>query len=370
MITPEQTAAQFLAPGDAIAVVAPHGRGIIHDTYLVRLKRNRIPFILQRINTRVFPNPELLMHNLQLVSEHVLQQRKLAGNKILTEWQMACAIPTRDSKQLFRDTAGEYWRALHFIRGAHPLERITCIRDVREVGRALGIFHALLSDLAPGLLHETLPAFHNVEQYLKHYDAVVANSRQAGPEENFCQESIASRRRWAPVLEEARRRDILQRRIIHGDPKINNIMIDRITGRAVSIVDLDTVMPGLIQYDVGDCLRSCCNITDEEGGDVSAAWFDLERCRAFLEGYVYEARSFLTEMDLDYFFDAARLLPFELGLRFYTDFLEGNVYFRARTREQNLRRAAVQFTLMQSIEKQEEKIRDCIAECRPLIASN
>ena len=159
----------------------------------------------------------------------------------------------------------------------------------------------------------------------------------------------------------------LQMRIIHGDPKINNIMVDNTTGRAVSIIDLDTVMPGLVQYDIGDCLRSCCNTGGEDAPDISAVHFDIGLCRAVLSGYMEEAQRFLTESDLDYFFAAVRLIPFELGLRFYTDFLEGNAYFKVSSTSQNLDRAMAQFKLVQSIEEQEEGIREIIAEWSSII---
>jgi len=365
----EQAAGYFVGPGESVAAVEPHGRGIIHDTYLVKLRRGDDQFILQRINTQVFKNPESIMHNLQVVSKHMRERRKSAGSKIFTEWQMISAIPAKNGRNFFIDPEGGFWRALRFIRGASPLERIASSNDALEVGRALGAFHWLLSDLAPELLHDTLLGFHNVEEYLKHYDAVVDSDGKACKTVRFCREFVDYRRDWAPVLEEARRQKTLQIRIMHGDPKISNIMVDNETGRAVSIIDLDTVMPGLVQYDIGDCLRSCCNSRGEEAADISAVRFDLERCRAVLSGYMEAARRFLTESDLDFFFDAVRLIPFELGLRFFTDFLEDNVYFKVNKSNQNLDRAMVQFKLVESIEEQEEEIRDITKECRAVLAS-
>ena len=367
MTMPELAAASFAGPGERIAAVEPHGQGIIHDTYLVRLSGMAGQFILQRINRGVFKKPEFIMHNLQMVSQHMEERRKLAGNKISPEWQVLNALPARDGRNFFIDPEGEFWRALLFIRGARPLERITCNKDALEVGRALGTFHWLLNRLDTELLHETLPGFHNIEQYLKEYDAVLDRGRQACKVSRSCQEFIAGRRSWAPVLEEARRDKILPLRIIHGDPKINNIMFDNVTGRAVSIIDLDTVMPGLVHYDIGDCLRSCCNTGGEEVADISGVGFELDLCREVLTGYMETAKSFLTEKDLDFFFDAIRLIPFELGLRFYTDFLAGNVYFKVSATNQNLDRAMVQFKLVQSIEEQEEKIREIIEESRTAI---
>ena len=187
---------------------------------------------------------------------------------------------------------------------------------------------------------------------------------------SFCQQFVADRKRWAPVLENGRRENLLRVRVIHGDLKSNNIMVDRITGKAVSIIDLDTVMPGLAQYDIGDCLRSCCNTAGEEAVDLSAVRFDPESCEAVLSGYTETARNSVTGADFDFLFDAIRLIPFELGIRFYTDFLEDNIYFKVSRQEQNLDRAMVQFKLVESIEQQEDRLRAIIEECRVVFLSN
>ena len=359
-----RAAEHFIYHDETIAAVAEYGHGIIHATYLVELKNSAERFILQRINTRIFANPEAVMDNLRLICGHVQERMNASSSRIDPNWQVLLPMRARDGRDFFVDPDGTFWRALSFIRGALPLERISSLDDARETGRALGIFHFLISDLDPELLHDTLPGFHNVEQYLSHYDEVAAGVGETDGAGKFCQQFVEDRRSWAPVLENARRQKRLQIRIIHGDPKINNIMVDRITGRAVSIIDLDTVMPGLVHYDIGDCLRSCCNTLGEEAADFSAVRFDLKRCEAVLSGYTGAAHRFLAGTDFDFFFDAIRLIPFELGLRFYTDFLEGNVYFKACNRDQNLGRALVQFKLVQSIEQQEERLRAIIEERR------
>jgi Ser/Thr protein kinase RdoA (MazF antagonist) len=154
------------------------------------------------------------------------------------------------------------------------------------------------------------------------------------------------------VLEAALARGELQHRPIHGDPKINNVMIDETSGKAIGLIDLDTVKPGLIHYDIGDCIRSCCNAAGEETTDLESVGFDLNLCEAMLEGYINVARGFLSEWDLHYLPDCIRLIPLELGLRFLTDHLEGNVYFKTDRPSHNLQRAAVQFKLVQDIENQ------------------
>ncbi len=152
---------------------------------------------------------------------------------------------------------------------------------------------------------------------------------EASPEVDYARRFIEKRRGWAPVLEQARRAGVVTERIIHGDPKVNNVLLDAGTGRAVSLIDLDTVKPGLVQYDLGDCLRSGCNPLGEETTDLARVRFELAFCRAILQGYLSQAREFLTPGDYDCMYDAIRLIAFELGLRFFTDYLAGDIYFKA-----------------------------------------
>jgi Ser/Thr protein kinase RdoA (MazF antagonist) len=175
---------------------------------------------------------------------------------------------------------------------------------------------------------------------------------------------VNARRGFAHVLEGAKARGLLHLRPIHGDPKVNNVLIDMATNQAVSIVDLDTVKPGLVHYDIGDCLRSCCNPLGEEAGQWEAVRFEPDLCRTILDGYLSSAAAFLKEYDYDYLYDAVRLIAFELGLRFFTDYLEGNVYFKVGHAEHNLARALVQFKLTESIESREESLRTMIQDLR------
>jgi len=187
---------------------------------------------------------------------------------------------------------------------------------------------------------------------------------QSSPEVNYGLRFVAERRAWAPVLEEARAQGKLRLRPIHGDPKVNNVMLDTATGQAVGLVDLDTVKPGLVHYDIGDCLRSGGNPLGEEIEAWETVRFEPELGRAILQGYLSQARDFLAETDYAYLYDAIRLLAFELGLRFFTDYLAGNVYFKVKHPEHNLVRALVQFKLTESIESQAGAIGAIIRDLR------
>ena len=354
-------ASRFQPASDAaVKRTEPYGSGNINDTYLVHLdSTSGARFILQRINQKVFPYPKLIMINLRAVMDHIAAKTVGPG---LRRWELPDVVPTRDGQDYVIDGQGDFWRAITFIEGAKTYPKINDASHAGEAGYALGTFQRLISDLDVQMLHDTLPGFHIIPHYLSQFDdalrepAIDLNS----PEVRYGTEFIASRRDWAPVLQTACAAGRLLERPIHGDPKIDNIMIDDETGWAVSIIDLDTVKPGLVQYDIGDCLRSCCNPLGEDAQEMDRVTFELDLCESILEGYLPEAKEFYSLEDYAHLYDAVRVLAFEMGLRFFTDYLRGDVYFKTRYREHNLMRALVQFHLAESIEAQEPQIRKMI----------
>jgi Ser/Thr protein kinase RdoA (MazF antagonist) len=261
------------------------------------------------------------------------------------------------------DEEDYFWRAISLIDNAQSFDTINDLNHAREVGYALGMFQNLISDLPIESLDDTLEGFHITPRYLQNYERVFSeNGTHTSPEVKHGIKFVEKRRAFAHVLENAHANGHLPLRPIHGDPKVNNVMIDNTTGKAVSIVDLDTVKPGLVHYDIGDCLRSGCNPLGEDAEDWEAVRFDPEIGAAILEGYLSEARLFLTVADYAYLFDAIRLIAFELGLRFFTDHLAGDVYFKVKYPGHNLHRALVQFKLTESIEAHEADIRHIIGK--------
>ncbi len=359
-------AAQFAHQGEIVSLKA-FGNGNINDTFLVNLDDPaQTCFVLQRINHHVFPNPAAVMGNMVWVTEHI--QQKLLDQPLDRPWQMPKVILTKTGQDHWHSGSGNYWRAISFIEGSESFDTLTSLHQAQEVGTALGLFHQLLSDLPPSRLTDTLPGFHHTPDYLAQYHQATANAQRLVDEwvsdVQFCQGFIARRADWCSVLERAKHQGELPIRLMHGDPKVNNIMFDRQTGNAVSVVDLDTTKPGLIHYDIGDCLRSGCNPLGEETQDWQSVTFNLDFCRAILQGYLPQCRNFLTDADYDYLFDAIRLIAFELGLRFFTDFINGDRYFKVKYPEHNLIRALVQFQLTASIEQQEGAINEVIKTIR------
>ncbi len=305
------------------------------------------------------------MANMQTVTEHISGRLKTVPLSGERRWEMPDVVLTKDLENHWIDQDAGFWRAISFIENAESFDTINNPGLAGEVGYALGLFHSLLNDLPENRLNDTLEGFHITPIYLRHYYQVMdAIEVEKIPEINYCLQFIEDRSAWAHVLESAREKGLICIRTIHGDPKVNNIMIDKDSGQAASIVDLDTVKPGLIHYDIGDCLRSGCNPLGEETENWESVQFETDVCKSILTGYHIMAGTFLTDNDYDYIYDAVRLLAFELGLRFFTDYLEGNVYFKARHPEHNLQRALVQFKLTESIELQASTIQAAVKDMR------
>ena len=340
------------------------GDGNVNDTYLAifRTTFSEERFILQRINKNVFPNPEFIMENMKRVTEHV--HRRLEEEITMSDriWQLPRIIPAKNGQDFHQDSSGEYWRAISLIASAHSYQQVQSVEHAHEAGVVLGHFQQLIKTIPADELHDTLKGFHITPQYLEKLDKALTSKEgrerlNSSSEAQRCFRFISERRDWCTVLENAKYAGELAVCPIHGDPKIANVMIDDATGKGTCIVDLDTVKPGLIHYDFGDCLRSCCNPAGEESRDLSKVYFDLDLCDAIVRGYMAYGRQFLSEADRHYLFDAIRLIAFELGLRFFADFIAGDVYFKTHYDGQNLNRARVQLKLAESIETREKLIR-------------
>jgi Ser/Thr protein kinase RdoA (MazF antagonist) len=357
------TIANQFGGGGQIMQVQPFGSGNINDTFLVTVGSvDPQRFVLQRINTQVFQQPQLVMQNMRIFSEHVHECLAADAFCFNRRWEVPRVLLTLDGCDHYAQD-GQFWRSISFIEGTQTFDTIQDLHHAQETGFGLGMFHRSISALPTAQLADTLPGFHITPSYLRQFDEVVAtNIPPTSPEVGHCLRFIAERRAGAALLEDAKDRGELPLRTIHGDPKINNVLIDNTTHQAISLIDLDTIKPGLIHYDIGDCLRSGCNPAGEETADWQAVHFEPELAQAMLQGYLASAQDFLTDNDYKYVYDSLRLLAFELGLRFFTDYLNGSVYFKTKYPEHNLFRALVQFRLAESIESQASTIGKIISD--------
>lgn len=351
--------AQQFAGQCSVKNIQPLGSGNINDTYLVEAEQ---PFVLQRINAEVFSQPRQVMDNLCQFVSHAHQ--RLSTNPFHRRWEVPNVLRTGDDQHHWLDLQGHIWRGLSFVPHTTTFNTIQDLHHAMEVGYGLGCFHTLLSDLPSAHLVDTLPGFHITPNYLRQYDAILIQTDTLAPEEHHCCDFIATHRNRAAVLENAKAEGHLPLRSIHGDPKINNILIDTSTQQAVSLIDLDTIKPGLVHYDIGDCLRSSCNPLGEETQHWKAVTFDVPTCAAVLRGYLSSASTFLKPVEYDYIYDAIWLITFELGLRFFSDHLAGNRYFKTQRPGHNLQRALVQFQLAESIHLQKLSIQAVIDQLK------
>jgi Ser/Thr protein kinase RdoA (MazF antagonist) len=358
----EQGAAAAFDLDGVVTDIRPLGHGLINDTFLVTLDtEDERRVVLQRINRRAFPQPELIMQNLRVLTEHVRAHNLMQRAKGPELW-LPEIVRARDGRDFVVDAHGDFWRVLDYIEDSASFESILLPGQAEEVGSGLGRFHALVADLDPSRLQVTRPGFHQTPLYYEKFMQAAARVQHA--DSVALEDCIAFAKTRAPgvaVLEEARRHELVRPRVVHGDPKLNNFLFSPETGHVMSLIDLDTVQPGLVHYDIGDCLRSVCNPAGESPQRLDDVRFDLDICQAWLKHYLAEARAFLTAQDIAHLYDAIRLIPFELGLRFLTDHINGDVYFKTDWRGHNLHRAQAQFQLVADIESNERRIRSLIA---------
>lgn len=343
---------RFLVPGEWLKAT-PYGTGHINDTYLTQWKtgKDTVGTILQRINHLVFKNPPQLMENIIRVTAHLKQKQGAlpAGQQTLI------IIRTRNDQPYHQDAAGNYWRMYVFIKDAQTVDVCTRPEQAYAAARAFGLFQATLADLPGARLHETIPHFHHTPRRFAALEEAIRHDpcRRAGAakqEIEFC----LARATMASVITDLLAAGRLPERIAHNDTKINNVMLDNRTGEGICVIDLDTVMTGCALYDFGDMVRTMPRTTAEDERDLERVTMDMAMFAALTRGYLQETAALLTPLEIEYLPFAGRLVTFTIGLRFLTDYLLGDVYFKTHRPHQNLDRARVQFKMVANMEQQAE----------------
>ncbi len=329
----------------------PYGSGHINDTFAVVFDQagTSVRYILQRINQRVFKDVPALMQNISRVTAHAT--RKVAARGDDASRRALTLVPTREGGPCHRDAEGNWWRCYLFVEGARTYDLIENERQAREAARAFGEFQRLLVDLPGGRLHETIANFHHTRsrfEALQQAAAQDTHGRAAAVAAEL--EFVRARESQVDRLLELQAAGELPERITHNDTKLNNVMIDDATQEGVCVIDLDTVMPGLALYDFGDMVRSATNAAAEDERDLSRVRARLSVFEALVDGYLAAARPFLNEAEIAQLVFSGRLITLEVGLRFLTDFLAGDVYFKTKRPGHNLDRARNQFALLRSLE--------------------
>jgi Ser/Thr protein kinase RdoA (MazF antagonist) len=353
-------AGQFRFEGDFLDG-GPHGFGHINDTYTVRFGQDGATrrYALQRINHDVFRHPEVLMQNIERVIAHLREKIVAAGGDPGRE--ALTLIPTLNGGTLHKTRGGEYWRAYAFIEGAQTFEVPESLFHIYNAARAFGQFQKLLGDFPAEQLYETIPDFHHTGKRFEAFVAAVErDARNRARSVRAEIEFVEQRAEDAWVLVDLLERGELPTRVTHNDTKFNNVMIDEETGEGVCVIDLDTVMPGLSLYDFGDSVRSGANTAAEDEPDLSRVEMSLDVFDRLAHGYLDAARDFLTPTEMDYLSFSARLMTFECGMRFLTDHLNGDVYFKVQRENHNLDRCRTQFKMVRDMEQKFERMEEIV----------
>jgi Ser/Thr protein kinase RdoA (MazF antagonist) len=337
-----------------IASVKPFGSGHINDTFrLINADSSGNDYLLQRINHHVFRDVPLLMNNLRNVTRHLRQKVNSDKNALII-------IDAKSGCPYFKDEEGNYWRVFYFLKGTKSYDQVETETQAFEGGKAFGSFVALLSDLDTNLVKDSIPNFHNIEYRLANLQtAIEADSanrlKLVLPEIEF----IKSRSDKMSEVLQLGKAGILPKRIVHNDTKFNNVLLDG-DDRAQCVIDLDTVMPGFVAYDFGDSIRTIINTTAEDEADTDKIGLNIPLFEAYTKGYLQEAKGFLTDAEKDSLIKGVLLMPYIQAVRFLTDYLEGDVYFKTHSPDHNLQRTRAQLALIRKLEENKAKLEEMI----------
>lgn len=365
LITDLQGIATQFELGGRFVSADRYGRGHINDTFVVSVEKDHgnMRFILQRINRHVFRDPGPLLHNIRRITEHLASK---------SDDSRACLtlVTSHDGVPFYQDEEGSYWRAYRFIEGACTYDEVESRSQAREAAAMFGQFQNQVSDLPGPRLHETIRDFHNTPARYRQFHT--ARAVDAHDRARHCIPEIE----WALAHEQAagsllalQEAGEIPERVTHNDTKLNNVMFDEQSGKALCVIDLDTVMPGLALYDFGDLVRSATMTAAEDETDLSKVGMRMDYYEALVDGYLSTTISFLTDVEIENLAISGRVITIETGLRFLTDYLSGDEYFRIQRPDQNLDRCRAQFALAASIDEQLDAMRLAVTSSASRIRS-
>lgn len=343
----------------------PYGEGHINQTYLITTCGEQpAHYILQRINTEVFKNVDGLMQNICGVTAHLEEKIAAAGGD--TERETMHVVYTADQRPYYQDSAENAWRIYRFVEDTICLQKCRDTEDFYTSARAFGQFQNYLADYDAASLYESIPDFHNTaDRYLKFEAAlaqdVMGRAQSVAEEITFVKQRREDCSYMVNLLAEGK----LPLRVTHNDTKLNNILLDNETGKALCIIDLDTVMPGLAANDYGDSIRFGANDCAEDEPDLTKVNFSLELFEAYTKGFLETSGNALTSLEIETLPWGARLMTLECGIRFLTDYLEGDHYFATHRPNQNLDRCRTQFKLVRDMEEHWEEMQKIVKKYTP-----
>ncbi len=349
-----QEALDAFAFGGFVVGAPRFGEGHINDTFCVYTQQEDTScrrFILQRVSGKAFHHPDQLMSNIDGVTRHLSKKIEAAGGDPTRETMTV--VPTHQGHLLFTDSEGRSWRSYTFIEDAICLQSAQTPALFAASGRAFGNFQRLLADYPAETLFETIEKFHDTENRLKNLELAIAADKLGRVSSAQAEIDFAlARRADCSVALQALRDGILPLRVTHNDTKLNNVMVDKVTQQGICVIDLDTVMPGLSINDFGDSIRFGANHSAEDEQDLSKVNFDIHLYEIYAQSFLEGAGGAITDVERKYMPWGAKLMTLECGIRFLTDYLEGDSYFRTHRPGQNLDRCRTQFKLVSDMENQ------------------
>ena len=336
---------QFISADDTIEIV-PLGKGHINDSYKVASKGNE--YVLQRINHHIFKNVPELQHNIFRVTSHIRAKLEAQGVSEIDR-RVLTLVPTQDVGLYYKESNGNYWRLMDYIKESKSYDEINPELAYRA-GMAFGEFQKMLADLPGDPLFETIPDFHNMEARLESFrQSVIADKAGRLTDVAGLVKAIEDRAEEMCKPERMHREGVLPKRTNHCDTKVNNILFDE-NDQVLCVVDLDTVMPGYVLSDFGDFIRTGANTGAEDDRELDNVSVDLAIYEGYARGYLKNAASFLTDIEIEYLAFGAKLLTYMQMVRFFTDYIDGDTYYKIAYPDHNLVRTKAQFKLLQSLE--------------------
>lgn len=350
---------RFRAEG-TFQMAEPFGSGHIHDTFrVVTAEKNADNYILQHLNNKIFKNIPELQNNIERVTTH-LRNKLLSIPGADIKRECLNLVPAKDGKSWIIDEDGNFWRMYIFITNHKSYDIVDSTGKAFEGGKAIGRFQAMLSDMKGEPLFETIPDFHNIEKRLDSFNLKI-NENPVNRVNSVANEieAFLSRSEEMKIILKLGIEGKIPLRITHNDTKFNNILLDE-NDKALCVIDLDTVMPGYVHYDFGDSIRTVANMAAEDEKDLLKVRMNIDLFEAYAEGYLAETKSTLNNIEKEYLAFAPRLITYIIGLRFLTDYIDGDHYFKIHHEHHNIQRARAQLRLVESMEDQSEAMKNII----------
>lgn len=333
----------------AVFSLKVYGSGHINDTYLIKNNStNGCDYLLQRINHHIFKNVEELTENMTKVIDHLKLKVMAEGGD--TEKEVMTLIPAKNGKFFYKDTAGDYWRMCYFLKDTKSYDLVETEKQAYEGGKAFGKFQAMLSDLPAGSLYEVIPDFHNIQKRLEQLDEAIRNNLSSRLSSVAAElDRIAGYADSMLYFQQPEQQLMLQKRVTHNDTKFNNVLLDA-KDEAQCVIDLDTVMDGYIAFDFGDAIRTIINTRPEDEENLSAIQLNMPLFNAYTKGYLQEAGRFITDNEVNSLVKGVLLLPYMQAVRFLTDYINGDTYFKIKFEHHNLQRCRAQLQLLKMLD--------------------